>query len=647
VPDLPLSGLDGSTPYAIDETGMVFAGSSLGIGFIDVSSPGFFTLPTPGPFGINPPLVSASAPTAVQLDGAYFAPNAGYQLFFGAPPSSTQSVQATGLSFVSNNFINVTVPPVATPGPKNATLTRPDGWSEVMPNVITSGPEILSVGPNVGSPSGGSAITVWGYGFGSSNTQVLIGGSSARVSVISAPPAFTGDGELFPLYQAQISVPPGTPGTSDVTVTTPLGSATAPGAFQYESLTQIFPVTGALQQVIYDQPRQRLYASNTSSNELEVFDLSSLAYLSPIAVGNLPTELALTPDGTILAAVNAGDGTISVVNPVNMQVTATYTVLTSTDVSCGGRPFLLTAVAAHRMLVDVNCLNDFESGVVHVVNLDNGSLSCTGTPGCSADGVTLSFGGLQAKASTPDGSQLFTMGGYQSELLNYNSDSVLIGPEVDPFSFWIFGDVATNSTGTIFASGAQIFNSQCLLVGDANGGSTFLGSYVNASINVLDDLLGEKLNQSGSLLYIPSQPASDNPGTVDIFDTHTGKLVLQVAMPEHLPAVLNSMAIDETGTKLFVISDSGITIHELRTLPLALASVTPASAPAGTLLTLRGSGFQSGATVSFGTVVQPATFVDAQTLTVVAPTLTAGPTRITITNADGGAYSYDSAFTAN
>jgi YVTN family beta-propeller protein len=95
---------------------------------------------------------------------------------------------------------------------------------------------------------------------------------------------------------------------------------------QYLNSAQVFPIPGTLSSISYDQQRQRLYISNTSNNRVEVFNLATQDLLSPISVGNAPTNLSLTPDGTRLAVLNSTDGTISVIDPVQMKVVATYRI---------------------------------------------------------------------------------------------------------------------------------------------------------------------------------------------------------------------------------------------------------------------------------------------------------------------------------
>jgi IPT/TIG domain len=109
------------------------------------------------------------------------------------------------------------------------------------------------------------------------------------------------------------------------------------------------------------------------------------------------------------------------------------------------------------------------------------------------------------------------------------------------------------------------------------------------------------------------------------------------------------LALDENGQRIFVLTTSGLTVIHLAAVPLSIGTISPNSAPAsgGTVLTIRGSGFQSGATVNIGGKSAPAAFVDMNTLSVTMPPLLAGPQQVLITNPNGDNYSLDTPFTAN
>jgi hypothetical protein len=134
---------------------------------------------------------------------------------------------------------------------------------------------------------------------------------------------------------------------------------------------------------------------------------------------------------------------------------------------------------------------------------------------------------------------------------------------------------------------------------------------------------GLAMHPSGALLYQPfltgtapaAPPAAGIQGGVDILDAHTGHLRLRIFLPEPLATLSTDvdalhgsfLAIDETGQKVFALTTSGLTIIQLATVPLSIGTISPASASAagGTNLTIRGSGFQSGVTVTIGGKASP------------------------------------------
>lgn len=282
------------------------------------------------------------------------------------------------------------------------------------------------------------------------------------------------------------------------------------------------------------------------------------------------------------------------------------------------------------MLVDLVCTGCLDAGVIHLLNLDTGSLNCTGVAGCSGGNIV--FGsGVEAMASTPDGSRVFLADYYGGlGLLDLTANKLTTA------NLFSATDAAADADGNIFAAQFGVVNSALLQTS-----IMAYEPYADAGNQSFHNVTGEKLNSSGSLLFQPQDSG------VDIFDVHKGRLVLHAAMPEAIPHDSGALALDETGTKMFLISNSGITIAQLSEAPLSLASVSPATASAGTQVTLRGSGFVSSTTVTFGTSQVPAIYVDQSTLTAIVPVLsTTGPTRITMTNPGGSTYSYDAIFTA-
>jgi len=285
------------------------------------------------------------------------------------------------------------------------------------------------------------------------------------------------------------------------------------------------------------------------------------------------------------------------------------------------------------MLLNLACPGTLNGGVFHLVNLDTGSLSCTGVAGCQSNGADMVFGnccGFAATASTPDGSKVFLAPGGNGgtvAMLDLSANKLSYG------FFGTFGDAAANSDVNTFAASFGIANAQL-----SQTAIMAFERYADAGTESLHNVIGEKLNPSGSLLFVPQDTG------VDIFDVHKGRLVQHVAIADGIPLDTDAMALDETGMKMFLITNSGITIAQLFQAPLSVASASPAMGSPGTQVKRRGSGFMSSSTVLFGTSQATMSYVDSETLTVTVPAISSGPTRITVQNPGGQTYAFDDAF---
>ena len=131
---------------------------------------------------------------------------------------------------------------------------------------------------------------------------------------------------------------------------------------------------------------------------------------------------------------------------------------------------------------------------------------------------------------------------------------------------------------------------------------------------------------------------------MDIFDVNHGALLRRFSLAEQIQIVTDAIAIDGFGQNVYLITNAGLTIVQLGNAPLAIGSIAPATGPAGTTVTLNGSGFQIGTGVSVSGVSGTSTLVDANTLQVVIPPVSAGSVEIVVTNPSGESYSLDNGF---
>ena len=640
-PDVQIN--EGQTqPFDIEETGMILGGTLRGMVFVDVSAPGVLSLPTfymTDSDSLVPDAVSTSAPTSALVNMIGADPSYSYQAFFGAPPASPSAFPGTN-PMVSSGQLRVTVPP-APPKVADMTVVRSDGWWAIAPLAAAFEPSVWLIGPNTGPALGGNTVDIYGWGLDAANTTVTIGGAPAILTKTIGP----GSPSIpFPIETLLVTAPKGSAGPADVVITTPYGSTTVTKGYQYLASASVVAVQGGLNQIIYDPNRQRVYVSNGRYNQVDVFSTVSQSSLASIAVGNSPAGLALTPDGSRLAVTNASDGTLSVIDPAQLTVIATYNVLTQNDLgeACGGVPLNVAAAGSHGMMVSVQCTLDLVGGDLHYIDLNSGSLSCVGIPGCdTTTGTEISVQTGYGLASSPDGSKIL-IGGYGSaELIDLNANTLL--------------NAGANTADGVKLTDVSIAHDQNLL--NLNVGVYNLQFFLAAALQDLDFLKagflsatyinGATFSPSGSLLFVPQEAGPGVTRSIDVWDVHRQRLALQIALPEPLVPSLEGLCLDSTGSQIFAISQSGITMASLSNTPLSIASVNPPSAAVGATVSIRGSGFVNGATVSFGTVQGNASLSDGNTISAVVPSVPAGPMAVTVTNPDGIQYTFDAALIVN
>lgn len=103
--------------------------------------------------------------------------------------------------------------------------------------------------------------------------------------------------------------------------------------------------------------------------------------------------------------------------------------------------------------------------------------------------------------------------------------------------------------------------------------------------------------------------------------------------------------MNETGQNIFLITNAGLTIIKLDAVPLSIGSLTPSTGAPGTMVKIRGSGFQSGTTVSLNGTTAASNFVDDDTLEITVPAIGSGTAKITCSTPDGTSYNLDAGFT--
>jgi IPT/TIG domain len=644
-----------------DPTQLVFALSNRGVAFLDAAQPAM--LPTSAPvFAVAPVSVPSEGPatggTPLSLAGQGF--TALSQLHIG-----TQIV--SNISVANANQLQSTSPPSATPGAANISAYFTNGWLAVAPDAFSYGPQILQILPNAGSSAGGDTIQIYGYGFGSDATKIAaqISGAKATVQSVTNITAISSMLALdstypFSLECITLQTPPGAPGKADVVISSPSGAATVTKAFQFLQSVQSFGKPGLYKFIAYDQIRQRLYLSNI--DHIDVFDLVGQQYLAPLEPpGGPPPDaglrgISLSPDASQLVVADFGAQSVYLLDPDGGAGTA---------VPVGGVPGFLNSgpsrvAATSGQTVFVGLTGEGGQGACS---------SCLGQLDLSVNPPVLhpatqpevsGIAGAPLLQAAATGDQVFVSFGASP------GSPLALWQATAPNQFTVSSansgatDIGASSDGTTFA--VQTNGVTEIRAADLSLASIPTAAEL-AQYPARNAVPGVALHPSGALIYQPFlTAAAGSPGAkggVDILDAHNGELRLRILLPQQFMTDVDGLhggflTIDENGARLFAITstdgspqNSGVTVVQLAKVPLGIGTLSPSSGSAGSLITIRGSGFVSGTTATIGGKSAAITFNDANTLTITTPSLAAGRQQLLIKNPDGEVTTLDAAFTAN
>lgn len=664
IPDVGPAGMRSQIQDA-DETFRIFGISNRGVSFLDAAAPRQFLPPYANFTAVNVASPAEGISTGgipVAINGQNFV--AGTQVFFNR--EAARSISVTG----SNTIVAIT-PPAPTSGPASISTFSPNGWMAFAPDAFSYGPYVVRLLTTAGSPRGGTTVEVIGYGFGTDKSQlsVLMGDQTATVKSIADTATTLRALGLpadypFPIEMLTIQTPPGTPGAADLAIFAPSGTTTVPAAFSYLKDARVFPHAGVYKFLLYDQMRQRIYLSNI--DHVDVFDLNAGGFVTPLnppggaapCPGGPPPNgglrgLGLTADGARLIVADFGAQMIYLMDP-NAPGTGTC-------VSVGGVPGFLNSGPARVAATS--------SGNVFV------AMGADTTGGCSQclgvlDPVTKTI----QLPTQPEVSQLTGTPMVQSANGGRNVFLVFGGTPGGPVAVW---EAATNhfqnEAGNSSSTDLAVAEDGNIFVTGKNQASGLPGPRIwsqdlhLAAHGLYQELErfpgmtgvpGQAMHASGGLLYQPflaAHPGEPSErGGVDIFDVRTGLVRQRVFFPEMLKTDTDALhgsflTVDETGKRIFALTESGLSILELATAPISIGSVRPAMASSrgGTLLTIRGSGFQSGTKAYINDSPVNAVFLDANTLRVTTAAMTPGPQRLRVTNPDNDTAAFDAAFLVN
>jgi hypothetical protein len=598
----------------IDETGLAVGASHQGIVLIDTKNV-FSRRPALGP--LSSPSGALSGPTsggtAIALEAFADIANpgsaSGTKVFFGPIAASVVSA-----SYGSGGGLSVSATsPAGSLGAVNIGAYLPDGTMTMAASGFAYGPNIRDLNFTASTADGGPAV-LYGYGL-SKGATISVGDGIA--SGIAGTQGFVYSPGINQMSKLTYTIPPGPAGRSDLTLQTEDGSHTYRNSIRYYPAPEMYPLPGStLWMGIYDPTRRLLYF--TANDRVNVFSTVSESWLASIGLPLAPNlrrvrYVALSPHAGYLAVTDPGNSSLIVIDLSSQALLREVPLEPSGPVYAGDN---FPAVFASE---------------TQVITLGAGELRLTDISAGNAVWRKTFTGSSSVSPHTK--MVLDSTGRY----LLFNTGAYIDlqegGPGVYFHQWGCFADTVSEFT---ISSDGKVSQGGCIMGPDLKVVSQIYTS--DAQYWSLANHFGQVWDSSGTYVLQPTTVG------VDLIDAKRGNIRERITSSLILPDSDFAQVLDPDGQLLYLITDQGIAAFDIHSLPIGIGSVTPNSGPAGTVIQIRGTGFDAATQVIVDGQSVGSTIIDSNTLQFNAPQHPDGPVQIAVKAVDGSQDSLDAAF---
>ncbi|WP_353063325.1 IPT/TIG domain-containing protein [Tunturibacter psychrotolerans] len=621
---------------------------------------------------VTPNAGPLSGGTAVTITGIDFA--AGATVAFG-------STAATNVTVVNSTTITATTP-AGSAGAVTVTVTNSGGQSGSLAGAFTyaAPPTVSGVSPNSGSTSGGTAVTVTGTNFASGSAVKFGSAAATSVTVVNST-------------TITATTPAGSAGAATATVTVNGQSGNLASAFTYivePTVSSVSPNSGP----VAGGTSVTITGTNFASGATVTFGSTAA---TAVTVVNSTTITATTPAGsagatTVTVAVNGQSGslasaftyigqpTLTSVSPNNGPASGgTAVTLTGTNFAAGATvKFGSTAATSVTVVSSTSITAATPAGSVGAVTVtvtnsggQTGSLTNGYTYNAS---VPISF--TQVASATPQTTSATVSVSYPAAQTAGDLNVVVVGWNDTTSTVQSVKDSAGNTyslaIGPTVGTGLQesIYYAANIAGGSSNAVTvTFSQAAAFPDVRILEyrgvTTLDVTAGTTGSSAAASSGAATTTSANELIFGADYVSTTTTAAGSGFTSRIITTPDGDIAEDKIVTtagsnsatatLSGAGPWVMQMVTFfatpsgpAPTVSSVTPnsGSTAGGTAVTITGTNFVAGATVTFGsTAATSVAVVNATTITATAPAGSAGAATVTVTNSGGQSGSLASAFT--
>jgi len=341
-----------------------------------------------------------------------------------------------------------------------------------------------------------------------------------------------------------------------------------------------------LQDLVLDEPRGKLYITNSGYNRVEVFDTVQQQFLAPIPVGQLPHQMAMGTDGNTLYVGNTGGESISIVDLNQGQVTGSVAFPPIPRNGTVALVYPRTLAMGYFGLQFV--MSDGSQWSVVNGNQATVRLADSVTP------VKFAGGPAFGMVATPDNSYILTLNGsgigylYDATADTYVGSRQLFTGTIEGY----YGVIGAGPSGSYFLTDGLILNSALTVTGgSAQPGATtttpglgpgFPGGTTIVNTGQRNVAAVAPLNSTTYLRLttpvrqnITTVTRDDPRTTLEMVNLITGEETLAGVVPENPQVNVFGTTRFNTNPRQMVVDSAGTTAYALTLSGLSVISLTP------------------------------------------------------------------------
>jgi YVTN family beta-propeller protein len=329
-----------------------------------------------------------------------------------------------------------------------------------------------------------------------------------------------------------------------------------------------------LQDIVLDEPRGLLYITNSGYNRIEVFDTRQQKFLTPISVGQLPHQMAMTTDGNTLYVGNTGGESISIVD-LNLRQVVGNIVFPPTPVNG-----TINVIYPRSLAIGLFGLEFVMSNGTQWEVVNNSALPRPANTAVIPTTLATSNGPSYGMISTPATDYILTMSGNgNAYVYNGTSDQYIADRLLFSTIQGYYGALAALPGGNYFVADTLILNQSLVTQGGAatpSAAGAITSSRNVAAVAPLD--ANDFLRLTTSIrTSITAAVTGESRATLELVNIPNGTDTEVGVVPEN-PAYSvfgttrfnvnpRMMVVDSAGTTAYAITISGLSV-----IPLAPAS---------------------------------------------------------------------------